>query len=70
MTDPKNLEATNPLICGDGWNDDTAHNIRSAIEFMADAIQLVAEHGFTPEMLHGVNVILRTCAAAIEVCHE
>lgn len=78
MTDTKtpgagerqSLEKINPLICGEGWNGDTAHNVQCALEFLADAIPLSAENGLTAEMRHGINAILRTIAAAVDVCDD
>lgn len=63
------LESINPLIVGEGWNDDTAHNIRCALEFIADAIPEVSKMGYNKDTAHGVNVLLRACACALEVCH-
>lgn len=64
------LEALNPMIVGNEWNDDTAHNIRCALEFLADAVPSVIDSGASKEISHGVHVLLRTCAAALEVCHD
>lgn len=63
-------EDVNPLICGDGWNDDTAHNVRCALEFLADAIPLSIDNGMSKEMQHGCGVLIRTIATAVGVCHE
>ncbi len=70
MADTRTLESINPLIVGEGWNDDTAHNIRCVLEFLADATPSVMSTGSSKETAHGVNVILRSCAAALEVCHD
>ncbi len=64
------LEAVNPLICGDGWNDDTAHNVQCALEFLADAIPLAIDNGMTEEMRHGCGALIRTIATAVGVCQE
>ena len=63
------LSCINPMIISDGWNDDTAHNVRCVLDFLADAITLSAERGMTKDMTHGVHVLLSTCAAAVGVCH-
>jgi hypothetical protein len=65
----RDLEAINALIVGDGWNADTAHNIQCALEFLADAIPAVSPTGLTEKSAHGVHVLLRACASALEVCH-
>lgn len=64
------LSSINPLICGGGWNGDTAHNVQCALEFLADAIPLSAENGLTGVQRHGINILLLSCAAAVEVCHD
>lgn len=67
----KSLEAINPLIVSDGWNGDTARNVRCALEFLADAVPAVElDSGFSKETAHGLNILLRACAAAVEVCHD
>lgn len=66
----QSLEAINPLIVSDGWNGDTARNVRCALEFLADAVPAVErDSGFSKESAHGLNILLRACAAAVEVCH-
>lgn len=64
----RDLESLNPLIAGDCWNPDTAHNVRCAIEFMADAIPSIQHHGgFSRESATGCALLLRACVAAMEV---
>ena len=64
------LESINPMISGNGWNGDTAHNIQCVLEFMADALPSIIRLGYSQETDHGADTILRTCAAALRVCHE
>lgn len=67
----KTLEDINPIIVGSEWNADTAHNIRCALEFLADAIPAIQrDSGLTRQAAHGANVILRACATALEVTHD
>lgn len=69
-TSPRVLESINPLISEDGWNLDTAHNVRCAIDFMADAVPHIITRGNSSDNAHGAHILLRACAAALEVCHE
>lgn len=60
--------ATNPLICSDGWNSDTAHGIRCALEFMGDAIAAIGTgSGLSGDTAHGASLLLFACAHAIEL---
>ncbi len=62
----QSLHQINPLIEEGGWNLDTACNIRCALEFLADAIPAVMRGGYSADMGHGIHVLLRTVAAAVE----
>lgn len=66
----RTLSQINPLIEDDGWNADTACNIRCAIEFLADAIPAALKQGLCDDGRHGIHILLRTIAAAVENCHE
>lgn len=66
----RTLEEINPLISGGGWNNQTAENIRCALEFLADAIPgAMGDEGSSNTSAFGAYLVLRTCAVAIEVCH-
>lgn len=60
----------NPIIVNGCWNADTADNLRSVLEFMADAMPMLQQGGFNKDTAHGAFIILRTCAATLEICSE
>lgn len=65
----RTLQEINPLIEDNCWNLDTACNIRCAIEFLADAIPAVMRDGVSNDSRHGIHILLRAVAAAVETCH-
>jgi len=61
----------NPLIVGEGWNDDTASNVQGAIEFIADALTVINRTGgLTEQTAFGAGRLLMCCAAAIQQTRE
>lgn len=65
----RTLQEINPLIEDNCWNLDTACNIRCAIEFLADAIPAVMRDGTSDDSRHGIHILLRAIASAVETCH-
>ncbi len=66
-TQTASLSAINPLIAHDEWSEDTASNIRGALNFIADALTATGPGMLNEETAHGVARLIMCCTAAMEV---
>ncbi len=63
-----NLPSVNPLIASEKWDEDTASNVRGALEFIADAISNINQSGGLNESTaYGASRLILCCVAAMEV---
>ena len=61
---PLSMNSINPLIEYDAWDEDTANNVRCALEFLADAVPAITlQGGFCARTAHGFHLLQRVCAA-------
>ena len=51
----------------DEWSEDTASNIRGALNFIADALTATGPGMLNEETAHGVARLIMCCTAAMEV---
>ena len=66
-TQTASLSAINPLIAHDEWSEDTASNVRDALNFIADALTATGPSMLNKETAHGVARLIMCCTAAMEV---